>query len=852
VDKAYKCYFLGIDASTQAYIVWVIDLNIERISSNVLFDEATQIKIQLSNITIPTAPERRNIKDYIYLIGMVYRDDEDKLLYVTKRVVVQRGILVAYRCVYIHDVIGQEEPNPIHVADVERMLHAYLLDNTPGIVLTDDVSATKVEVFRRLNVAEPHTFGIASLDPADHSKSSAKHTKVDLSEDDLISSNCDVGRGVQRLPVRKEESKATTAHVLGKDRNPTRTTSHRFPRDAHNKSSQVVNVGKIEDSALHVQINYCNDVYNYNMSVFEPTANEFAYITAGNSMSTVDIEKWQQADLAEIKSVVCDHNVWDVCSPPQNSNLMTCKWVRTIKQNGTYKSRIVGRGFNMIHGVDYNETFAPVAKMVTTRIFLTLVAIYSLFTGALDIKTAFLNAPLTDIVWMEPPSNLYSLLKKLLVDTTLTSDQYRRVLKHMKHLKRGEKLRLLKALYGTKQASREWYLMIDKFLKDQGFKPNKADHCFYSLIINNHEYVLLLLYVDDIIIAATSKELTMKYVKIIGQRFRISFSGELRSYLNIGIEHDRAGKIVYLSQTRYIEEMIAQFEIPTDPSVHIPMQENLKLLAAEEESATTKQLQYAEKFPYRKLIGAIIYLNVCTRPAISYAISILAQFNAKPTFLACKALVRLAKYIFNTKSDRLALGGSSTPTITSFCDSDWGGCVNTRYSRSGHITFMGNGPVVWYSKRQTSMAQSSAEAEFMAKAPCVQNSNYCRRVVNCIGIPHVKYRLASGLFSDNESSIAIASNPVFHQRTKHISIKFQYVNENVANGNIVLQYIKSRDNFSDMFTKPVGSNIFLEHYIFVMGGQQIPRILHSVKTIEEDTLPCPICSLGLIGKDYQL
>jgi hypothetical protein len=117
------------------------------------------------------------------------------------------------------------------------------------------------------------------------------------------------------------------------------------------------------------------------------------------------------------------------------------------------------------------------------------------------------------------------------------------------------------------------------------------------------------------------------------------------------------------------------------------------------------------------------------------------------------------------------------------------------------------------------MAQSSAEAEFMAKAPCVQNSNYCRRVVNCIGIPHVKYRLASGLISGNKSSIAIASNPVFHQRTKHISIKFQYVNENVVNGNIVLRYIKSRDNFSDMFTKPVGSNIFLEHYtIYLRDG----------------------------------
>ena len=103
--------------------------------------------------------------------------------------------------------------------------------------------------------------------------------------------------------------------------------------------------------------------------------------------------------------------------------------------------------------------------------------------------------------------------------------------------------------------------------------------------------------------------------------------------------------------------------------------------------------------------------------------------------------------------------------------------MNTRYSRSGHVVFIGNGPVVWYSKRQTNVAQSSAEAEFIAKAPCCQNSNFVRRVINCAYIPGIRFRLASGLWSDNQSSIAIALNPVLHNRTKHIAIKYQYVDE---------------------------------------------------------------------------
>ena len=201
-----------------------------------------------------------------------------------------------------------------------------------------------------------------------------------------------------------------------------------------------------------------------------------------------------------------------------------------------------------------------------------------------------------------------------------------------------------------------------------------------------------------------------------------------------------------MSQERYIEELIKEFKITPDTSIRTPMQENLKLLATEEETSTPRQLQYAANFPYRKLIGAIIYLNVCTCPSISYAISILAQFNEKPTFLACKALLWLAKFLYNTKSNKLVLGGGAKiPTITSFCDSDWGGCINTRYSRSGHIIFCGNGPVVWYSKRQTNIAQSSAEAEFIAKAPCCQNSNFIRRIINCAGIPGVKFRLALGM-----------------------------------------------------------------------------------------------------------
>ena len=357
--------------------------------------------------------------------------------------------------------------------------------------------------------------------------------------------------------------------------------------------------------------------------------------------------------------------------------------------------------------------------------------------------------------------------------------------------------------------------------------------------------MLLKLYVDNIIIAATSKYLANKYMTILSRKYRITKYDELLQYLNIQIAHDRALKTIYLCQEDYIDGMFRNFEFPINTAVTTPMDDKLKLSASEEEILTAEQMQYVANFPYRQIIGAILYVNVCTRPAISYSISMLAQFVERPTFKACSALTRLAQYVYNTRKDRLALGGGAElPHITAFSDSDWGGCLDTRISRSGHIIFMGNGPVVWYSKKQTNVACSSCEAEYMTMAPCAQNINYCRRIINCANIPNVKYRLASGMWSDNQAAIAVSSEPVLHQRTKHIGIKYQYVNENVKNGTVKNAWVASPFNYADMMTKAQGRNLFGEQYPFVMGERLIPLVPSLVKTTEEDTLPCPCCSMN--------
>ena len=210
----------------------------------------------------------------------------------------------------------------------------------------------------------------------------------------------------------------------------------------------------------------------------------------------------------------------------------------------------------------------------------------------------------------------------------------------------------------------------------------------------NMSYILLL-YVDDMIIAASTEDLKMKYVNMIGKRFKTSYSGELKDYLNIAIDHRRRMKRIQLDQIKYIEYITQRFGIEENSSVESPMVENLKLSVDDDmDSLTEKQLKFVEKFPYRQLMGSILYVNVCsTMLSISHAASALGKFNCKPTFLACKALTRLAQYVFNERKRGLMLGGEKL-SLVGYADSDWGVDIDTRKSRSGSINYLANGTVV--------------------------------------------------------------------------------------------------------------------------------------------------------------
>ena len=513
VDKAEAAYFLGIDMTTQSYITWIISLNEERISANVLFDELAPITLQTTTPTLTIQSTSKNIKDFLYLVGMMYRDNENRLMYVTTRVIDQKGFIVAYRSAHMGNYIAKEEPNPIHVADVEDMLHQYLLDGKPMIVdklIDGDPSPRIIDL-------EPRDSASSINNIIDIIEPSVKRSRRDLIQEETSIYNTNAVTDVQNLSNNKLVIKATPAQKLGSiDGQSSNSTGHRFPRNAHNKPLKELYLGRANLATNSVFYTFEGEQYCLFMQNFEQDAKELALLShnSPDNFSGV-LNDTTIADLDELKSIILEHNVWEVDEPPPNANIVTSRWVRVVKTNGRHKSRVCLRGFKMIHGVDYTETFAPVAKIVTFRIILTLIALLSLYTGKLDIKTAFLNATLDETIWMEPPPSFLPLLELLCKDKSLSDKQRQKIRSQLKHVTRGQKLRLLKALYGAKQASRQWYLDIDGYLKSENFTPNKADNCLYILHVNDKDYVLLLLYVDDIIIAATTEELKIRYVKLI-------------------------------------------------------------------------------------------------------------------------------------------------------------------------------------------------------------------------------------------------------------------------------------------------------------------------------------------------
>jgi len=454
---------------------------------------------------------------------------------------------------------------------------------------------------------------------------------------------------------------------------------------------------------------------------------------------------WRESMLAEVRALR-NRGCWRVVPTPQGVRLIKSKYVYKLKKDWLgnvtkRKSRLVVQGFLQREGIDYGETYAPVAKAATFRLMLALTKAKKLHLHQLDVDSAFPYADLEEATYMTPPPGM--------------------------DMDEGYCLKLLKSLYGLKQAPRNWHKLVVEHIKSMGFKQCVLDNCLFVKHIGTEMY-LISLYVDDILIAGTNLEEVKRIKQQFTNHFEMKDMGELNYYL--GMKITRTNDFIKLDQAGYVREILEKYNHLLrgleEKKVNTPMERELKLRKNESKSMTPSQREYVSKFPYQNLVGALLYLAINTRPDIAYAVGVLARFNTDPNFRACKALIRVLLYLRGTPDVGIQFTGKSLD-IFGYSDADWAGDLDTRRSTTGYVVYAAGGPIAWQSRLQTTVAVSTMEAEYMAAFGAIQELIWIKGVLSEIGIQLVD---PITLRMDAKSAIALAKNPMHHKRSKHIDI----------------------------------------------------------------------------------
>lgn len=497
--------------------------------------------------------------------------------------------------------------------------------------------------------------------------------------------------------------------------------------------------------------------------------------TLSDALESHDASKWEEAMEDEYHSLLTN-GTWELTTLPKSRKAVGCKWVFKTKRDAAgeivrYKARLVARGFSQVQGLDFNETFAPVAKFTTIRCIVALGAALDLEMHQMDVKTAFLNGDLEEDIYMEQPSGFVQRGKEHLV------------------------CKLKKSLYGLKQASRAWYQKIDASLLSWGFERSTADHSLY-FAQKGPDVMLVLVYVDDLIMLASNMESMGDLKAKLEAEYDMTDLGELHYCLGVEFARDRVARTITMSQARYLEEVLKRFGMEDCKAIGTPLdtKEKLKKLTDEEYDAEATKMV---SVPYKSAVGSLMYGMVATRPDLAFAISMVSAHMAKPGWSHWMAVKRIMRYIKGSLDWKLQLGGPHI-NLEGFCDADWAGDANDRRSTTGYAFLLGDGVVSWSSKRQPTVALSTTEAEYMAASHCLREAIWLRQLLDDVGCSNDEGTL---MMCDNQGAIALAKNPVYHSRTKHIDVQHHFVRENVEKGVIRLEYCPTEDMLADVLTK---------------------------------------------------
>lgn len=509
-----------------------------------------------------------------------------------------------------------------------------------------------------------------------------------------------------------------------------------------------------------------------------------------DAMRSEHAANWLRAAQDEIQSHR-DNQTWDLVPAPPRRKILKNRWVWVVKYTAQgeidrFKARLVIKGFQQRYGIDYHEIFAPVIRMEVLRLLFAIAATLDYEIHQMDVKTAFLNGNLDEEIYMEQPEGFIEPGSEHLV------------------------CKLRKSLYGLKQAPRVWYQTLTRFMEESGFHRITKDHCVFVGTLDGRTcYVAI--YVDDLLISAPLLSLVDHIKSLLKHRFQMTDLGEAHHLLGWSIERDRHARTLFIHQEKYATKVLDRFgnfvsfpaATPTDPNVHLS--DNMCPQNADDELEM-------RCLPYREAVGSFMYLMVGTRPDLAYFVREVSQFLSKPGREHWNAVVRGLRYLHGTQAIGLVLGGrTSTPehllanSLTSYTDSDYAACTDTRRCVGGYITMLGKSPISWLSRKHHTVVLSTTEAEYIALCHGMQEMLFLKYLLGELGFAT---STALTIHEDNQSCIKLANNPELHGRSKHIDIRYHFVQEKVERKEFVIEYCETKAMSADIFTKGLAKQQF--------------------------------------------
>lgn len=489
-------------------------------------------------------------------------------------------------------------------------------------------------------------------------------------------------------------------------------------------------------------------------------------------------ECWRQAMKEEMASIE-QNGTWKLVNLPHGHRPIGLKWVFKVKRDEAgaivkHKARLVAKGYVQQEGVDFEEVFAPVARMESVRMLLAVAAREGWLVHHMDVKSAFLNGELQEEVYVRQPPGFVAAGHE------------------------GKVLKLQKALYGLRQAPRAWNTKLDASLRKLGFRRCASEHGMYTRGAGKTR-VVVGVYVDDLIITGANPEDVGAFKDEMHRLFRMSDLGLLSYYLGIEVKQGR--NAITLGQAAYAKKLLEKAGLASCKPISTPMEVRLKL-------STKSTTPTVDATMYRSLVGSLRYL-VHTRPDIAFAVGYVSRFMETPRQEHLVAVKHLLRYIAGTVDYGLVYPrlSNGVNNLIGYTDSDMGGDVDERRCTAGVLFFLGDMPVTWQSQKQKTVALSTCEAEYMAGA-----AGACQAVWLVQLLSDITGDVAQppALKMDNQSAIALSKNPVLHDRSKHIDTKFHFIRECVDSGKISVEYASTQEQLADVLTKALGRARFCE------------------------------------------